>query len=182
MNNVELYTTLPYASGVAMARGVLDSLMSATYFNASALRLIFRAYICMSFEALVDWSCRKKTLQRKFEVVCAEEAHFVDIFFCCIFRANNFEIYELKGQVSPGHNFSQFPGCCASWWRGAPPSSSRSPWRRGRGCGAGTAPPTRWWVDIRRLCCELKCSVQSPTQTERRDNFKDKLKWGLHLN
>ena len=39
MNNVELYTTLPYASGVSMARGVLDSLMSATYFNASALRL-----------------------------------------------------------------------------------------------------------------------------------------------
>lgn len=40
MNNVELYTTLPYASGVSMARGVLDSLMSATYFNASALRLL----------------------------------------------------------------------------------------------------------------------------------------------
>ena len=40
MNNVELYTTLPYASGVAMARGILDSLMSATYFNASALRLL----------------------------------------------------------------------------------------------------------------------------------------------
>ena len=38
MNSVELYTTLPYASGTAMARGVLDSLMSATYFNASALR------------------------------------------------------------------------------------------------------------------------------------------------
>ena len=54
MNNVELYTTLPYASGVAMARGVLDSLMSATYFNASALRLIFSPYICMSFEAMVD--------------------------------------------------------------------------------------------------------------------------------
>jgi len=29
MNSVELYTTLPYASGTAMARGVLDSLMSA---------------------------------------------------------------------------------------------------------------------------------------------------------
>ena len=27
-------------SGVAMARGILDSLMSATYFNASALRLL----------------------------------------------------------------------------------------------------------------------------------------------
>ena len=40
MNNVELYTALPYASGVAMARGILDSLMSATYFNASALRLL----------------------------------------------------------------------------------------------------------------------------------------------
>ena len=45
MNNVELYTTLPYASGVAMARGVLDSLMSATYFNASALRSILRLYV-----------------------------------------------------------------------------------------------------------------------------------------
>ena len=44
MNNVELYTTLPYASGVAMARGVLDSLMSATYFNASALRWILRLF------------------------------------------------------------------------------------------------------------------------------------------
>ena len=40
LNNVELYKTLPYASGVAMARGILDSLMSATYFNASALRLL----------------------------------------------------------------------------------------------------------------------------------------------
>merc|ERR1719336_3073718 len=31
---------LPFASGSVMARGVLDSLMSATYFNASALRLL----------------------------------------------------------------------------------------------------------------------------------------------
>lgn len=38
--NIELYKTLPYACGVAMARGILDSLMSATYFNASALRLL----------------------------------------------------------------------------------------------------------------------------------------------
>jgi hypothetical protein len=35
MSDVELYKTLPFASGVAMARGILDSLMSATYFNAS---------------------------------------------------------------------------------------------------------------------------------------------------
>ena len=40
LSNVELYKTLPYASGVTMARGILDSLMSATYFNASALRLL----------------------------------------------------------------------------------------------------------------------------------------------
>jgi len=40
LSSVELYKTLPYASGVAMARGILDSLMSATYFNASALRLL----------------------------------------------------------------------------------------------------------------------------------------------
>ena len=39
-DNIELYKTLPFASGTAMARGVLDSLMSATYFNASALKLI----------------------------------------------------------------------------------------------------------------------------------------------
>ena len=39
-SSVELYKTLPYASGVTMARGILDSLMSATYFNASALRLL----------------------------------------------------------------------------------------------------------------------------------------------
>ena len=32
--------TLPFASGQALARGILDSLMSTTYFNASALRLI----------------------------------------------------------------------------------------------------------------------------------------------
>ena len=31
---------MPFASGIAMARGVLDSLMSATYFNASALKLL----------------------------------------------------------------------------------------------------------------------------------------------
>jgi potassium large conductance calcium-activated channel subfamily M alpha protein 1 len=40
MDNVELYRTLPFASGQALARGILDSLMSTTYFNASALRLI----------------------------------------------------------------------------------------------------------------------------------------------
>jgi len=37
---VELYRTLPFATGQALARGILDSLMSTTYFNASALRLI----------------------------------------------------------------------------------------------------------------------------------------------
>ena len=31
---------MPYAAGQALARGILDSLMSTTYFNASALRLI----------------------------------------------------------------------------------------------------------------------------------------------
>ncbi|XP_023325746.1 calcium-activated potassium channel slowpoke [Eurytemora carolleeae] len=40
MSDVELYKTLPFASGMAMARGILDSLMAATYFNASALRLL----------------------------------------------------------------------------------------------------------------------------------------------
>ena len=35
MSDVELYKTLPFASGMAMARGILDSLMAATYFNAS---------------------------------------------------------------------------------------------------------------------------------------------------
>ena len=39
-DNIELYKTLPFASGTAMARGILDSLMSATYFNASALKLL----------------------------------------------------------------------------------------------------------------------------------------------
>ena len=32
------FQTLPFASGQALARGILDSLMSTTYFNASALR------------------------------------------------------------------------------------------------------------------------------------------------
>merc|ERR550519_763322 len=40
MNNIPLYKTLPFAKGMAMARGILDSLMSATYFNASSLRLL----------------------------------------------------------------------------------------------------------------------------------------------
>jgi len=40
LDNVDLYRTLPFASGQALARGILDSLMSTTYFNASALRLI----------------------------------------------------------------------------------------------------------------------------------------------
>ena len=40
VDNVELYKTLPFAAGQALARGILDSLMSTTYFNASALRLI----------------------------------------------------------------------------------------------------------------------------------------------
>ena len=39
-DNIELQNTLPFASGIAMARGILDSLMSATYFNASALRFL----------------------------------------------------------------------------------------------------------------------------------------------
>ena len=34
------FQTLPFAGGQAIARGILDSLMSTTYFNASALRLI----------------------------------------------------------------------------------------------------------------------------------------------
>ena len=37
---VFFFQTLPFASGQALARGILDSLMSTTYFNASALRLI----------------------------------------------------------------------------------------------------------------------------------------------
>ena len=39
-DHIELSKTLPFASGTAMARGVLDSLMSATYFNASLLKLL----------------------------------------------------------------------------------------------------------------------------------------------
>ena len=39
-DHIELTKTLPFACGMAMARGVLDSLMSATYFNASALKLL----------------------------------------------------------------------------------------------------------------------------------------------
>ena len=39
-DHLELYKTLPFASGTAMAKGILDSLMSATYFNASALKLL----------------------------------------------------------------------------------------------------------------------------------------------
>ena len=39
-DEMELQKSLPFATGVAMARGILDSLMSATYFNASALRLL----------------------------------------------------------------------------------------------------------------------------------------------
>ena len=40
LENIEMYKTLPFASGLVMARGLLDSLMSATFFNASALRLL----------------------------------------------------------------------------------------------------------------------------------------------
>ena len=40
LTNIDLYKTLPFASGVVMARGLLDSLMSATFFNASSLRLL----------------------------------------------------------------------------------------------------------------------------------------------
>ena len=39
-DTLQLQETLPFATGMAMARGILDSLMSATYFNASALRLL----------------------------------------------------------------------------------------------------------------------------------------------
>ena len=39
-DHIELSRTLPFASGTAMARGVLDSLMSATYFNASLLKVL----------------------------------------------------------------------------------------------------------------------------------------------
>ena len=40
LENIDMYKTLPFASGVVMARGLLDSLMSATFFNASSLRLL----------------------------------------------------------------------------------------------------------------------------------------------
>ncbi|CAB4060605.1 KCNMA1 [Lepeophtheirus salmonis] len=40
MDDVELHKTIAFASGHALARGILDSLLSTTYFNASALRLI----------------------------------------------------------------------------------------------------------------------------------------------
>ena len=39
-DEMELQKSLPFATGVAMARGILDSLVSATYFNASALRFL----------------------------------------------------------------------------------------------------------------------------------------------
>ena len=44
-------------SGVAMARGILDSLMSATYFNASALRLLrqlVNSYFVPQVQLLLD--------------------------------------------------------------------------------------------------------------------------------
>jgi potassium large conductance calcium-activated channel subfamily M alpha protein 1 len=37
---VDISKTLPFASGLAMARGISDSLMSSAYFNGSALRLL----------------------------------------------------------------------------------------------------------------------------------------------
>ena len=37
---VDISKTLPFACGQAMARGISDSLMSAAYFNGSALRLL----------------------------------------------------------------------------------------------------------------------------------------------
>ena len=40
LENIEPCKMLPFASGSVMARGILDSLMSATFFNASALRLL----------------------------------------------------------------------------------------------------------------------------------------------
>ena len=39
-DHIDLSKTLPFASGMAMARGVVDSLMSAAYFNASLLKLL----------------------------------------------------------------------------------------------------------------------------------------------
>ena len=39
-DQVELSKTLPFACGMAMARGISDSLMSAAYFNGSALRFL----------------------------------------------------------------------------------------------------------------------------------------------
>ena len=40
LRNFPPFQTLPFAAGQAIARGICDSLMSTTYFNASALRLI----------------------------------------------------------------------------------------------------------------------------------------------
>ena len=37
---MDISKTLPFACGQAMARGISDSLMSAAYFNGSALRLL----------------------------------------------------------------------------------------------------------------------------------------------
>jgi len=51
--------TLPYAAGQALARGVLDSLMSTTYFNASALRLI-RSWVTGTKPSFYEKACSLK--------------------------------------------------------------------------------------------------------------------------
>jgi potassium large conductance calcium-activated channel subfamily M alpha protein 1 len=38
--NIELYMTQPFACGTSFAISVLDSLMSATYFNENALTIL----------------------------------------------------------------------------------------------------------------------------------------------
>ena len=58
-----VFLLFPY-SGVAMARGILDSLMSATYFNASALRLLRQLVILALFLTTIR---KRKDGAKKFQ-------------------------------------------------------------------------------------------------------------------
>ena len=103
-------------------------------------------------------------------------------YLFCIFRANNFEIYELglQDQACPdiiSHNVA-ISRLLRQLVTGGASFELEKSLAEGAGLRGGYSTPDTLvspekMLETERLHSELKCSVQSPTHTERRDNFKD---------
>ena len=118
----------------------------------------------------------KRNLQRKFEVICAELAPFEDIFFVfsklIISKFTSWAKFPRPDIIS--HNVA-ISRLLRQLVTGGASFELEKSLAEGAGLRGGDSTPDTLvsQENTERLHSELKCSVQSPTQTERRDNFKD---------